>query len=120
MDAARILIVDDDPAVRQIIAALLKRDGMSADIAVDGEAAIAMLRKEKYDAVVLDLMMPRVDGRGVIAFMKGENVNTPVIVLSAVTDDHELDPEIVRVAMQKPLDPRELRMVVAAVVEKTR
>jgi DNA-binding response OmpR family regulator len=120
MGAARILIVDDDPAVRQIIAALLKRDGVTADIAENGEEAIAMLRKETYDTVVLDLLMPRVDGRGVIAFMKEEGIATPVIVLSAVSDDHDLDPEIVRVAMQKPLDPRELRLVVAAVVEKTR
>lgn len=115
MSAARVLIVDDDPAVRAIMAALIKRDGTTVDIAQDGEQAIAMLRGERYDAVVLDLLMPRIDGLGVIAFMKNERVDTPVIVLSAVSDDQALDPAIVRVVMHKPFEPRELRRVVSAV-----
>ena len=118
----RVLIVDDDPAVRQIVAALLKRDGTEVDIAEDGELAIAALRRQTYAVVLLDLLMPRVDGIGVISFMKEQGIETPVIVLSAVTDDHawDLDPQLVRVAMQKPLDPRELRKVVSAVVERTK
>ena len=115
MRSARVLIVDDDPAVRAIMAALIKRDGTTVDIAEDGEQAIALLRGERYDAVVLDLLMPRIDGLGVIAFMKNERIDTPVIVLSAVSDDQALDPAIVRVVMHKPLEPRELRRVVSAV-----
>ncbi|HET7435745.1 MAG TPA: response regulator [Thermoanaerobaculia bacterium] len=121
MNASRVLIVDDDPAIRQIIATVLRRDGIAVDIAVDGEAAVALLQRESYGVIVLDLLMPRVNGLEVIDFMKAHAINTPVIVLSAVTDDHvpDLDPQLVRVAMQKPLEPRELRRVVEAILERT-
>jgi DNA-binding response OmpR family regulator len=119
--AARVLIVDDDPAIRQILSALLKRDGTECDIAEDGEQAIAKLQQNRYDVVLLDLLMPRVDGVGVIAYMKESSIITPVVVISAVMDDRvdTLDPQLVRVAMQKPLEPRELRRVVEAIVRHT-
>jgi DNA-binding response OmpR family regulator len=119
--AARVLIVDDDPAIRQILSALLKRDGTECDIAEDGEEAIGKLQQNRYDVVLLDLLMPRVDGVGVIAYMKENSIVTPVVVISAVMDDRvdTLDPQLVRVAMQKPLEPRELRRVVEAIVRHT-
>jgi DNA-binding response OmpR family regulator len=119
--AARVLIVDDDPAIRQILSALLKRDGTECDIAEDGEDAISHLQQQTYDVVLLDLLMPRVDGVGVIAYMKENSITTPVVVISAVMDDRvdTLDPQLVRVAMQKPLEPRELRRVVEAIVRHT-
>jgi DNA-binding response OmpR family regulator len=119
--AARVLIVDDDPAIRQILSALLRRDGTECDIAEDGEDAIGHLRQQTYDVVLLDLLMPRVDGVGVIAYMKENAITTHVVVISAVTDDRvdTLDPQLVRVAMQKPLEPRELRRVVEAIVRHT-
>lgn len=120
--AAQVLIVDDDPAIRQIVSALLRRDGTTCDIAEDGEEAIGQLQQHQYDVVLLDLLMPRVDGLGVLAYMKEHNIETPVVVLSAVTDDRVevLDPKLVRIAMQKPLEPRELRRVVEAIVRHTR
>lgn len=119
MEVKRVLIVDDDPAVRQILRVLLERDGVSADIAEDGERATGMLRERQYSVVLLDLMMPRLDGRGVIAFMNEQHIDTPVIVISAVGDAAEhLDPRLVRVVLQKPFEVRDLRQVVAAVMEK--
>lgn len=119
---AQVLIVDDDPAIRQILSALLRRDGTECEIAEDGEAAISRLQQHEYDVVLLDLLMPRVDGMGVLAYMKENHITTPVVVLSAVTDDQVelLDPKLVRIAMQKPLEPRELRRVVDAIVRHTR
>ena len=119
MSSRRVLVVDDDPAIRQIIAVLLQRDGVDVDIAEDGERANAMLAKTEYAAVLLDLVMPRLDGHGVIEFMKARGLTTPIVVISAVTDEHafELDPQLVRVAMQKPIEPRELRTVVKAILE---
>ena len=119
MQGRRVLIVDDDPAIRQILRVLLERDGIAADIAEDGERATAMMRERTYSVVLLDLMMPRLDGRGVIAFMNEHHIETPVIVISAVSDvGADLDPRLVRVVMQKPFEARDLRKVVAAVMEK--
>lgn len=119
MEAKCVLIVDDDPAVRQILRALLGRDGLEVHIAEDGERATAMLRERTYAVVLLDLMMPRLDGRGVIAFMNEQHIEAPVIVISAVGDTAEdLDPKLVRVVLQKPFEVRDLRMVVAAVMDQ--
>ena len=119
MESKRVLIVDDDPAIRQILLVLLQRDGVQADIAEDGERATAMLRERTYSVVLLDLLMPRLDGHGVIAFMNDHDIATPVIVISAVGDTAaDLDPHLVRVVLQKPFEARDLRKVVAAVMEK--
>ena len=112
----RVLIVEDDPAVRQIVRVLLERDGVEVDIAEDGERATALLRERTYAAVLLDLLMPRLDGRGVISFMRERGLATPVVVVTAVADS-DLDPQIVRVVLQKPCEARELRKVVSAVLE---
>ena len=120
MPSRRVLVVDDDPAIREIMAVLLRRDGIEVDIAEDGERANALLAENEYAAVVLDLIMPRVDGQGVIEFMKSRGLATPIVVVSAVSDERpfDLDPQLVRVAMQKPIEPRELRTVVKAILER--
>lgn len=115
----RVLIVDDDPAIRQIVRVLLERDGVQADIAEDGQRATAMLREQRYGVVLLDLLMPRLDGHGVIAFMREQGIETPVVVISAA--DHagdDLDPRLVRVVLSKPIEARDLRKVVIAVLEQ--
>jgi DNA-binding response OmpR family regulator len=117
MPKKRVLIVEDDPAVRQIVRVLLERDGIEVDVAEDGERATSLLAEHAYAAVLLDLLMPRLDGRGVIAFMKDRALETPVVVLTAVSDSPDLDPQLVRVVMQKPFEARELRKVVSAVLE---
>lgn len=115
----RILIVDDDPAVREILAIIFKREGWNADAVGDGEQAIERLRTTSYVAVVLDLLMPRLDGAGVIGHMRENGIHTPVVVLSAVSSERggELDASIVRVTLQKPFEIGELRAVVRAVVQ---
>ncbi len=118
-DQRRVLIVDDDPAIRQIVRVLLERDGVRADIAEDGERATKMLSSGEYGAVLLDLLMPRLDGHGVIDYMRAHGIATPVIVISAVGDSAtDLDPQLVRVVLQKPSEARDLRKVVSAVLEK--
>jgi DNA-binding response OmpR family regulator len=113
-DPPRVLIVDDDPAVRDILAAVLRHEGWNADAVSDGERAIESLQLRPYDAMILDLLMPRVDGTGVIAYVREQNLKMPVIVLSAVSKMHELDPNVVTVAMQKPFEISELRVVIRA------
>jgi DNA-binding response OmpR family regulator len=115
-DPPRVLIVDDDPAVRDILAAVLRHEGWNADAVSDGEQAIDCLKLRPYDAMILDLLMPRVDGRGVIAYVKERDLRMPVIVLSAAATDQsrDLDPRVVTVTMQKPFEISELRVVIRA------
>lgn len=114
----RVLIVEDDPAIRQIVRVLLERDGIDVDIAEDGERATSLLATQSYAAVLLDLLMPRLDGRGVIDFMNERGLQVPVVVVTAVADSPDLDPHLVRVVLQKPFEARELRKVVSAILEK--
>jgi two-component system response regulator MprA len=117
----KVLIVDDDPAVREILSAILQREAVASDVASDGEQALEFLRRETYAAVLLDLLMPRLDGEGVIAFMREQGMTTPVIVMSAVADgSHDLDASIVRVQMQKPIELGDLRAVVRAILKSAR
>jgi CheY-like chemotaxis protein len=66
----RVLIVDDEAAIRSLITTFLTRAGYQVDFGVDGQEAIEKLQAEHYDAVVTDLMMPRVDGIGVVRYLQ--------------------------------------------------
>jgi signal transduction histidine kinase/CheY-like chemotaxis protein len=86
-----VLIVDDDPALREVLSSVLAEDGWRVLTAADGEAALAAVEREKPSAIVLDLMMPRVDGFEVLNSlrMKPTTRDLPVIVVTAkdLTDD---------------------------------
>ena len=100
------LIVDDDRPIRALLSATLKRHGIVCDDAADGDIAIERLRTTTYSVVLLDLMMPKVNGFEVMAYMHENDVRSAVIVLSAgsqaVLDkvDHDRVVQIFR----KPFD----------------
>jgi DNA-binding NtrC family response regulator len=82
----RILIVDDDPVPRRLLEAMVRRAGYEAVIAEGGEAAADILIQSEaasIDAVILDLVMPDLDGLGVLARMRAAGLHTPVIVQTA-------------------------------------
>jgi DNA-binding NtrC family response regulator len=81
---ARVLIVDDDPVQRRLLDNMVRKFGHDAIVADGGEAAAAMLNSgERFDCVVLDLMMPNLDGLGVLARMRTAGSSVPVIVQTA-------------------------------------
>jgi two-component system response regulator MprA len=79
----QILVVDDEPAVRDSLDRALRLEGYTVDLAADGAEALGALEGERPDAVVLDLMMPRVDGLEVCRRMRAAGDRTPVLVLTA-------------------------------------
>jgi DNA-binding NtrC family response regulator len=84
--AETILIVDDDPVTRRLLENMVCRFGYQAVVADGGDAAVAMLTGDegpRVDAVVLDLVMPDLDGMGVLARMREAGIGTPVIVQTA-------------------------------------
>ena len=78
----KILIVEDENLIVKPLEMKLKISGFETGVAYDGQEALDILSKEKYDLVLLDLMMPKIDGFGVLAEMKKRGDQTPVIVAS--------------------------------------
>ncbi|HEX8170658.1 MAG TPA: response regulator [Thermoanaerobaculia bacterium] len=85
MKTCAALIVEDDESVQHLLATVLRKHCSSVDLAVDGEAAIAMVRGGSYDVVVLDLMLPKVNGLAVSEAIQSLATKPKVIVLSAIS-----------------------------------
>ncbi len=80
----RVLVIEDDEEVAGFIAKALRESGHMADVAVDGETGLAMARSENYDVLVVDRMLPRLDGLGVIRALRAEDHTVPALILSAL------------------------------------
>jgi len=80
----RILIVEDDREAANYIRKGLRESGHVADHAPDGEEGLEMARAAEYDVLVVDRMMPRMDGLTMVAALRGDNIRTPVLILSAL------------------------------------
>lgn len=85
----RILIVEDDPALSEQLAAGATGAGYAVDRAGDGATADELCRTETYDAIVLDLGLPRIDGLTLLRGWRGDGMATPVLILTARGDWHE-------------------------------
>ena len=79
----RVLVVDDDPGVRTSVAAALRRDGCSVELACDGTEALGRLASGKFDSVVLDVLMPGLDGLAACRRVAGRGDLTPILMLTA-------------------------------------
>lgn len=79
----RILLAEDEKDLNQIIGSRLKAEHYSVDACFDGEEALDYLRSARYDAVVLDIMMPKKDGLSVLRQIRGKGDQTPVLLLTA-------------------------------------
>ena len=118
----RILIVDDEPRIRQMIREYLEHEGFSCTEATDGSAALAQLAATSFDLVLLDIMMPFVDGMTCLREIRARKITTPVIMLTARGEEYD------RVAgleggaddyIVKPFSPREMVARVKAVLGRT-
>ncbi|HEX5398742.1 MAG TPA: response regulator transcription factor [Verrucomicrobiae bacterium] len=79
----RILVVEDDEKIASFVVKGLKQNGYAVDHSPDGEQAFALARAVAYDAAVVDLMLPRLDGLKLIEQLRGNGVRMPVLILSA-------------------------------------
>jgi DNA-binding response OmpR family regulator len=116
----RVLIVDDEPMVRDVLARYLTRSGFIADSAGDGEAAIEAFDASRPDLVLLDLMLPRVDGFSVFRSIRAR-APTPVIMLTARKEETERIAGLELGAddyVAKPFSPREVVARVQAVLRR--
>ncbi|MEA2325053.1 MAG: hypothetical protein QOE68_12 [Thermoanaerobaculia bacterium] len=112
-----ILVVDDDISIRTLVTRVFVKRGDKVQSAVDGEAAIACLKTHTFDLVVLDLMMPRTDGFGVLAYLETLDGSRPkVIVMTAAVPGlvDRVPSDMVVGVLGKPFDLHAL----AALAEK--
>ncbi|MBS2022782.1 MAG: response regulator transcription factor [Deltaproteobacteria bacterium] len=79
----RILVVEDYAPLAQSICGTLRENGYAADHVADGEEALAFGQTGNYDAVVLDLMLPKLDGLSVLSKLRAQGIDTPVLILTA-------------------------------------
>lgn len=87
----KILIVDDDPDIRIAISSILRTRSYEVIEASDGEEALAKLREEKADLMLLDLLMPKMDGFGVLKALQNDQEevypNIPILIISSIRED---------------------------------
>ena len=107
-----VLIVEDEAALMNLMSAALRHEGIMVASARDGAEAIECLSREKYRVVLLDLMMPRVNGWEVIAWLKAHPDRRPYSLVVVTAADRnvfaDLDPQIVNAIIIKPFDTWEL------------
>ena len=118
----KLLIVDDEKRIRALIAKYASFEGYETDEAEDGMQAVAMCREYRYDLIIMDVMMPELDGFSAVREIR-KNSDMPVIMLSARGEEYDrihgfelgIDDYVV-----KPFSPKELMMRVGAVLKRSR
>lgn len=120
MDKKRILIVDDEKNIRNVISEYAKFDGFETVEAEDGMEAVEICRKEDFDLIIMDIMMPKLDGYSAVKEIR-KTKHTPVIMLSARGEEYDklfgfeigIDDYVV-----KPFSPKELLARIKAVLKR--
>jgi CheY-like chemotaxis protein len=108
----RVLVVDDDQSIRQLLCTIVRRERFDVDCIADGLQAIEELKKHQYAVILLDLMMPRASGFEVIDYLKQHRpaVKPIVLVLTAYSDPRvkEVDSSVVAGVLRKPFEVADL------------
>lgn len=86
-----ILLVEDEAPLANVLMLELKNDGFSVQHVDNGKSAVAETKKKKYDLVLLDVVMPVMDGFETLEAMRKEGIDVPVIILSNISQDEEKD-----------------------------
>jgi two-component system, cell cycle response regulator CtrA len=119
----RVLVVEDDPALAKLAKQILCSHGYSVDHAETGEAVLQLIDRSRYDIVVLDLMLPGIDGFEVVRKMRIAGNDTPVLILSGITRAPDKVTGLKLGAddyLTKPFEPGELIARIEAVVRRNR
>jgi len=118
---ARVMVVDDDVTVREVVVTYLRAAGHDVGEAADGETALTQLRDARADLLVLDLMLPGIDGLEVCLRLRSRGDDVPVIMLTALGSETDRVVGLERGAddyVTKPFSPRELVLRVDSVLRR--
>jgi DNA-binding response OmpR family regulator len=108
----KVLVVDDDPTIIKLLEGVLGREGIDVLTAIDGLEALGQTQKHKPDLIILDIMMPEVNGYEVCSKLKFDEFYKSIPIIILTSRDRELDPRIGQMMgidyMQKPVDSEAL------------
>ena len=119
----RVLLIEDDKAMSQNIALILKKEGMVVDVSALGEDGLEVGKLYDYDIVILDLKLPDMDGLDVLKHLRASNINTPVLILSGLNSPDKKVSGLSFGAddyLTKPFDRSELIARVNAIVRRAK
>jgi DNA-binding response OmpR family regulator len=116
-----ILIVDDEIKIREILKEYAEFEGFSADMAGDGFEAVSMAKEHQYDLIIMDIMMPKLDGFSAVKKIRGENDSVSFLMLSARGEEYDklygfelgIDDYVV-----KPFSPKEVMARIKAIMKR--
>ncbi len=120
---AKILLVDDESAITDNLSPFLERTGFMVEVASDGEEALLKIDAFDPDLIILDVLMPRMDGRAVLRHLRQNDNWTAVILLTQVGESVERAMALEEGAddyLNKPFDPQELVARIRAVLRRSK
>lgn len=119
----KILVVDDEQSLRDVLSIMLKRAGYAVTSAMDGEEAIELLNKEIFDLVITDLRMPKIDGMEVLKAVKSASPGTVVLIITAFASADSAVEAMKQGAydyLTKPFQVDEVQLIIRNALEKRR
>jgi DNA-binding response OmpR family regulator len=119
----KVLLVDDEAAITANLAPFLERTGFTVNVAANGEEALQQTAVFQPDLIIMDVLMPRLDGREALRRLRRQNIWTPVILLTQVGESSERAMALEEGAddyLNKPFDPHELVARMRAVLRRAR
>ncbi|GGB27664.1 response regulator [Virgibacillus dakarensis] len=120
--AKRILIVDDEQSIVTLLKFNIEQAGFQTEVAYDGVTAVQKAGKNAFDLIVLDLMLPGMDGMEVCAFLRENQVDTPILMLTARDDEVDKISGLESGAddyLTKPFSPKEVVARIKAILRRT-
>ena len=118
----KILVIDDEAGVRELVCDALSMSDFSSAQAIDGLEALSLLRREKFDLLILDINMPKLDGLALLEKLRHEGMSIPVLMLSARADKTDINQGLRLGAddyLTKPFSIEELVLRVKAILRRS-
>jgi two-component system OmpR family response regulator len=119
----KVLVIDDEPGVRDLIGEALSLSDITAVQAADGLEALSFLRRERFDLLILDINMPKLDGLALLEKLRTEGMSVPVLMLSARADKSDINQGL-RIGaddyLTKPFSIEELVLRVKAILRRSK
>lgn len=118
----KILVVDDEKSIVTLLTVNINKAGFDTDVAYDGVEAIKMVEKHSYDLIVLDIMLPKMDGMEVCTYLRKNQIETPILMLTARSDESEKIKGLELGAddyLTKPFSPKEVVARIKAILRRT-